>query len=76
MEKMIVIELTEAELALVMKKREEDARQTLSENYMAEFNDLIARAKIDGFTFATPGSFILHNATSCHPNNKNTIVVK
>jgi hypothetical protein len=76
MEKMIVIELTEAELALVMKKREEDARQNLLENYIAEFNDLITRAKVDGFTFATPGSLMLHSATSCHPNNKNTIMVK
>lgn len=55
MEKLIVIELTEEELGMVMKKREADAKQARLEGYVAELNDLIARASADGFVIATNG---------------------
>lgn len=55
MEKLIVIELTEEELGMVMKKREADAKQARLEGYVTELNDLIARASADGFVIATNG---------------------
>lgn len=75
MEKLIVIELTEAELALVMEKREQEAKQMRLMGYVAEFNDLIARAKADGFVFATNGPSRLLSAVPWNNANKDWIKV-
>lgn len=55
MEKLIVLELTEEEFDMVMKKREADAKQAKLKGYVAELNDFIARASADGFVIATNG---------------------
>jgi hypothetical protein len=49
----LVVEITEEELAYLMRKREKDAHNAKRESYVDEMNNLFARAKRDGFTFAT-----------------------
>ena len=49
------IEITQEELDLIMKKRERDAHTAKRNSYIDEMNELLARAKDDGFTFAMEG---------------------
>ena len=49
------IEITQEELDLIMKKRERDAHTAKRNSYIDEMNELLARAKDDGFTFAMDG---------------------
>lgn len=69
MEKFIVLELTEEEFDMVMKKREADAKQVKLEGYVAELNDLIVRASADGFVIATNGP---HRLLKAEPWNNPT----
>ena len=56
-EKVLLIELTEEELALVMRERARVEKQRKREAYVDELNDLIKRAKADGFTIAANHPF-------------------
>ena len=49
------IEITQEELDLIMKKRDRDAHTAKRNSYIDEMNELLARAKDDGFTFAMEG---------------------
>jgi hypothetical protein len=57
MEKILMVELTEEELAMIMKERARAEKQRKREAYVDELNDLIKRAKADGFTIATNHPF-------------------
>ncbi len=56
------VEITQEELDLIMKKREKDAHTAKRQSYIAEMNDLFARASKDGFTFATEKVESIHRA--------------
>lgn len=47
----VAVEITQEELDLLIRKREEDIRKELKQGYIDEMNDLLARAKEDGFRF-------------------------
>ena len=49
------VEITQEELNIIIKKREKDAHRAKLNSYVDEMNDLLARAKADGFTFAIKG---------------------
>lgn len=57
MEKFLMVEVTEEELAMVMKERARAEKQRKREAYVAELNDIIQRAKADGFTIAAQHPF-------------------
>ena len=57
MENIIMVELTEKEMAMIMESRAKEERQRKREAYVAELNDLIKRATKDGFTIAAEKPF-------------------
>lgn len=57
MEKILMVELTEEELAMIMKERAKAEKQRKRQAYVDELNDLIQRAKADGFTIAANHPF-------------------
>ena len=46
-----MIQITEKEYEALLKFREKEAHKEKLHGYIEEFNDLVARAKKDGFTF-------------------------
>ena len=56
------IEITQEELDLIMKKRKKDAHIAKRNSYIDEMNDLLARAKADGFTFGTKSAVSMTKA--------------
>ena len=56
------IEITQEELDVILKKREKDAHRAKRNSYIDEMNDLLARAKADGFTFAMKGAITMDKA--------------
>ena len=56
------VEITQEELNIIIKKREKDARRAKLNSYVDEMNDLLARAKADGFTFAIRGAQSVNKA--------------
>lgn len=57
MEKILLVELTEEEMSLIMTERAKVEKQRKREAYVWELNDLIQRAKADGFTIAANHAF-------------------
>lgn len=63
----IGMEITEEEMKLILKERERKSRQALRDSYINEMNDLLARAKADGFTFGCKSEvWSVHNAEPWH----------
>ena len=60
----VAVEITEEELALIIKKREKDAHTAKRQGYIDEMNNLLARASRDGFTFSMNGPHTMRNAKS------------
>ena len=56
------VEITQEELNIIIKKREKDARRAKLNSYVDEMNDLLARAKADGFTFGTKSAVSMTKA--------------
>lgn len=70
------IEITQEELDMIMKKREKDAHRAKLNSYVDEMNDLLARAKADGFTFAIRGAQSVNKAKPWNDPNDNLIRVE
>ena len=62
----VAVEITQEELDLIIKKREKDAHKAKLNSYVDEMNDLLSRAKSDGFTFAMNGP---HSMSKAKPWN-------
>lgn len=62
----VAVEITQEELDLIIKKREKDAHRAKRNSYVDEMNDLLNRAKADGFTFAMNGP---HSMSKAKPWN-------
>ena len=52
MDKIILMEISQAEAEMIVKERAKAERQALRAKYVNELNALIQRAKADGFTIA------------------------
>lgn len=52
MDKIILMEISQAEAEMIVKERAKAERQSLRVKYVNELNALIQRAKADGFTIA------------------------
>ena len=70
------IEITQEELDLIMKKREKDAHTAKRNSYIDEMNELLARAKDDGFTFATTNVMSMNKAKPWNDSADNWIRVE
>ena len=69
------IEITQEELDMIMKKREKDAHTAKRNSYIKEMNELLARAKADGFTFTTKESMPMSKAKPWNTADDNRIKV-
>ena len=70
------VEITQEELNIIIKKREKDAHRAKRNSYIDEMNDLLARAKADGFTFATTNVMSMNKAKPWNDPNDNLIRVE
>ena len=70
------VEITQEELNIIIKKREKDAHRAKRNSYIDEMNDLLARAKADGFTFATKGAQFINKAKPWNDSGDNWIRVE
>ena len=70
------VEITQEELNIIIKKREKDARRAKLNSYVDEMNDLLARAKADGFTFVIRGTQFVNKAKPWNDPNDNLIRVE
>ena len=70
------VEITQEELNIIIKKREKDAHRAKLNSYVDEMNDLLARAKADGFTFATKGTQSVNKAKPWNDPNDNWIRIE
>ena len=69
------IEITQEELDLIMKKREKDAHTAKRNSYIKEMNELLARARADGFTFTTKEAMPMSKAKPWNTTDDNWIKV-
>ena len=70
------VEITQEELNIIIKKREKDAHRAKLNSYVDEMNDLLARAKADGFTFAIRGAQSVNKAKPSNDPNDNLIRIE
>lgn len=70
------VEITQEELNIIIKKREKDAHRAKLNSYVDEMNDLLARAKADGFTFAIRGAQSVNKAKPWNDPNDNLIRIE
>ena len=70
------VEITQEELNIIIKKREKDAHRAKLNSYVDEMNDLLARAKADGFKFAIRGAQFVNKAKPWNDPNDNLIRVE
>ena len=54
----LVAKITKEELEYLMAKRKKDAHDAKRQGYIDEMNDLLMRAKQDGFVFGVKGSHL------------------
>ena len=52
MNEIIIMEISQQELEMIMKERARQEKLLKRETYVQELNDIIKRAKADGFTIA------------------------
>lgn len=57
MNEIIIMEISRQEAETIIKERERKERLSQRESYVHELNDIIKRAKADGFTIAANHSF-------------------
>ena len=60
--KTTIMEITEEEKEIIMKKREKEAHIAQQEAFIDEMNDLIKRINQAGFSLATSGPFFINHA--------------
>lgn len=72
----VAIEITQEELDIIIKKREKDAHRAKRNSYIDEINDLLSRAKADGFTFAMKGAMSMSKAKPWNDAADNWIKVE
>ena len=57
MNEIIIMEISQQEAEMIMKERARQEKQRKRESYVQELNDIIKRAKADGFTIAANHAF-------------------
>ena len=57
MNEIIIMEISQQEAEMIMKERARQEKQRKREAYVQELNDIIKRAKADGFTIAANHPF-------------------
>lgn len=70
------IEITQEELDMIMKKREKDAHTAKRNAYIKEMNELLARARADGFIFTTKEAMSMSKAKPWNTTDDDWIKVE
>ena len=70
----IVVTITEEELSILIKERERKLKAELQEAYIAEFNDLLARMRADGFSVISNGCRNVQRAEPWKCDSKNHFI--
>lgn len=65
MNEIIIMEISQQEAEMIMKERMRQERQHKRESYIQELNDIIKRAKADGFTIAANHPFKSCESVAC-----------
>ena len=65
MNEIILMEITQQEAEMIMEERAKQEKQHKREAYVNELNDIIRRAKADGFTIAARHDFKSCDSVDC-----------
>lgn len=65
MNEIIIMEISQQEAEMIMKERARQEKQHKREAYVQELNDIIKRAKADGFTIAANHLFKSCESVNC-----------
>lgn len=65
MNEIIIMEISQQEAEMIMEERTQQRKQFKRESYIRELNDIIKRAKADGFTIAANHVFKSGESVNC-----------